>query len=57
MNYERMETAILDIYDIRNALPAQIQQMPMPGICSYATVGEALSYVIKALETEMGETA
>ena len=56
MNYERMETAILDIYDIRNALPAQIQQTPMPW-GSYATVGEALSYVIKALETEIGETA
>ena len=48
---EQLSSALLDAYDIRNALPQRIKNLPKDNDGTQTTIGDCLDAIIEFLET------
>lgn len=52
MNQDQLSNLLLDLYDIRNALPARVLKMPKDNEGTDFTIGDLLDDAIQMLEGE-----
>lgn len=52
MTNDELSKLLLDLYDVRNALPAEVLAMPKDNEGTEFTIGELLDDAIEALEVE-----